>query len=101
MSLQRFTMDRMLGLVKVVHGTTAMLRFLRVVCGTTTPLAPCETRRVTTPISHSSEQGTLSITSLISKQVVPYQTRGGTCCLGVFTPKTQSLADLSMTNCEP
>jgi hypothetical protein len=41
MSLQRFTMGRMPGLAKVVHGTIAMLMFPRVVCGTMTPLAPC------------------------------------------------------------
>jgi hypothetical protein len=39
---------------------------------TTTPLAPCEPRRVTMPISHSSEQGTRPTTSLICKQAVPY-----------------------------
>jgi hypothetical protein len=44
--------------------------------GTTTPLAPCEPRRVTTPISHSSEQDTLPTTSIISKQVIPYRARG-------------------------
>jgi hypothetical protein len=55
MPLQRFTMGRMLGLAKVVHSTIAMLRFPGVVRGTMTPLAPCEPRRVTTPISHSSE----------------------------------------------
>jgi hypothetical protein len=66
--------------------------------GTTAPLAPCEPGQVTTPISHSSEQGTLLTASLISKQVVPYRTRGGTCCPGVSTPKTQSLADSSMIN---
>jgi hypothetical protein len=49
------------------------------------------------PISHSTEQGTLPTSSLISKQVVPYQTRGDTCCPMVSTPKTQSLADSSMT----
>jgi hypothetical protein len=32
-----------------------------------------------------------------SKQVVPYWTRGGTCCPRVSTPKTRSLADSSMT----
>jgi hypothetical protein len=101
MSLQRFTINRMLDLAKVVRGTIAMLRFLGVVCGTTVPLAPCEPRRVTTPISHSSEQGTLPTASLISKQVVPYQTCGGTCCPGVSTPKTRSLADSSMTNHKP
>jgi hypothetical protein len=50
MSLQRFTMDRMPGLAKVVRGTIAMLRFSGVVRGTTAPLAPCELRRVTMPI---------------------------------------------------
>jgi hypothetical protein len=34
----------------------------------------------------------------ISKQVVPYLTRGGTCCLGVSTRKILPLADSSMTN---
>jgi hypothetical protein len=65
--------------------------------GTMTPLALCEPRRVTTPISHSSEQDTHPTTSLISKQVIPYQTRGDICCLGVSTPKTRSLANSSMT----
>jgi hypothetical protein len=65
---------------------------------TMTPLAPCEPRRVTMPIFHSSEQGTLPTASLISGQAVPYQTRGSTCCPGVSTPMTQSLADLSMIN---
>jgi hypothetical protein len=98
MPLQRFTVGRMLGLAKVVRGTIAMLRFHRAGCGTMVPLAPCEPRRVTTPISHSSKQGTLPTTPLISKQAVPYQTCGGTCCPGVSTPKTQSLEDSSMTN---
>jgi hypothetical protein len=48
--------------------------------------------------SHSSEQGTLPTTSLISKQAIPYWTHGGTYCPGVSTPMTWSLADLSMTN---
>jgi hypothetical protein len=48
--------------------------------------------------SHSTEQYTLPIAFLISKQVIPYRTRGGTCCAGVSTPKTQSLAD-SRTTC--
>jgi hypothetical protein len=66
MPLQRFTMGHMPGLAKVVRGTIAMLRILGVVRGTTVPLAPCEPRRVTTPISHSSEQGILPTASLIS-----------------------------------
>jgi hypothetical protein len=36
-------------------------------------------------------------TYLISKQVVPYRTRGGTCCHGVSTAKIRSLSDLSTT----
>jgi hypothetical protein len=66
--------------------------------GTTAPLAPCEPGRVTTPTSHSSDQGTLPTAPLIIKQVVPYWTRGDTCCPGVSTPMTRYLADLSMTN---
>jgi hypothetical protein len=97
MPLQRFTMGRMPGLAKLVHGTKAMLRFPRVIRGTMTPLAPCGPRRVTMPIFHSSEQGTLPTSSLISKQVVPYRTCGGICCPGVYTPKIRSLADSSMT----
>jgi hypothetical protein len=98
MLLQRFTMGRMPGLAKIVCSTIARLRFPEVVHGTMAPLAPCEPRRITMPISHSSEQGTLPIASLISKQVVPYRTRGGTCCPGVSSPKTHSLVDSSMTN---
>jgi hypothetical protein len=75
-----------------------MLRFPGVVHGTMAPLALCEPRRVTMSIFHSSEQGTLPTISLISKQVIPYRTRGGTYCPGVSTHKTRSLADLSMTN---
>jgi hypothetical protein len=101
MSLQWFIMGRMPGLAKVVRGTIAMLRFPGVVRGTTTPLAPCQPRQVTTPISYSSEQGTLPTTTIISNQVVPYQSCGGTYCPGVSTPKTRSLADSSMTNHKP
>jgi hypothetical protein len=101
MLLQRFTMGCMLGLAKVVRGTIATLRFPGVVHNTTAPIAPCEPWWVTTPISHSSEQGTLHTSSLISKRAVPYRTHGDTCCLGESTPKTQSLADSSMTNHKP
>jgi hypothetical protein len=96
--LQRFTIGRISSLAKVVRGTIAMLRILGVVNGTMTPLTPCEPRRLTTSISHSSEQDILPTTSLISKKVVPYRTHGDTCCPEVSTPKTQSLADSSMTN---
>jgi hypothetical protein len=67
MLLQRFTMGRMSGLAKVVRGIIAMLRFPGVVHGTMTPLTLCEPRQVTTPIFHSSEQGTLPTAWLISK----------------------------------
>jgi hypothetical protein len=101
MPLQRFSMGHMPGLAKVVRGTIAMLRFHRVVHGTMAPLAPCEPKRVTTSIPHSSKQGTLPTASLISKQAVPYWICGGTCCPAVSTPKTRSLADLSFTNHKP
>jgi hypothetical protein len=47
---------------------------------------------------HSTEHDTPPIAYLISKQTVPYRTRGGTCCPGVPTPKIRSLVDSSMTN---
>jgi hypothetical protein len=47
---------------------------------------------------HSTEHDTQPMAYLISKQAVPYQTRGGTCCSGVSTPKIQSLVDSSMTS---
>jgi hypothetical protein len=55
-------MGRMPGLAKVVRGTIAILRFPGVVHGAMAPLAPCEPRWVTMPISHKSEQGTLTTT---------------------------------------
>jgi hypothetical protein len=51
--------------------TLAMLKFLGV---------------VTVPFLQT-EQDTLPTTPLISKKVIPYQTRGGTCCTGVSTHK--------------
>jgi hypothetical protein len=67
------------------------------------PLAPCgssDSQSVVTKndaIPHSTEQDTQPIAFLISKQAVPYQTRGGTCCPRVSTPKIRSLIDLSIT----
>jgi hypothetical protein len=52
-------------------------------------------RSVSFPTPPSKTQ---PIAALISKQVIPYRTRGGTCCPTVSTPKTRSLADSSMTN---
>jgi hypothetical protein len=48
-------------------------------------------------IPHSTEHDTQPIAYLISKQVVPYRTHGGTCCPGVSTPQIWSLADSSTT----
>jgi hypothetical protein len=50
MPLQMFTMGRMPGLAKVVHGIIAMLRFSGLLHGTTTPLAPCGPERMTMPL---------------------------------------------------
>jgi hypothetical protein len=86
---------------KLCQGSTQYHSIAQVSRGsrsTTTPIAPCEPGRVTTPNSHSSEEGTLTTAALISKQSVSYRTRGGTCCTSVSTPKTQSLADSSMIN---
>jgi hypothetical protein len=47
---------------------------------------------------HSTEHDTQPIAYLISKQDVPYQTRGGTCSPGGSTPKIRCLADSSMTS---
>jgi hypothetical protein len=88
MPLQRFTMSRMPSFAKVSQGSHS----------TTAPLAPCEPGWVTTPISHSSKQGTLPIVPQISRQAIQYRTRGCTLCPGMSTPKTQSLSDWSMTN---
>jgi hypothetical protein len=46
---------------------------------------------------HSTEQDTQPIVSLISKQVVPHRTCGGTCCPGVSPPKIRPLVDSSTT----
>jgi hypothetical protein len=51
MPLQRFTMGRMSGLAKLVHGTIAMLRFSGVVRCTTDPLALSGLERMTMPLS--------------------------------------------------
>jgi hypothetical protein len=86
---------------KLCQGSTQYQSIAKVSRGshsTTAPLAPCEPGRVTTPNSHSSEQHTLPTASLISKQVIPYRTRGSTCCPGVSSPMTQSLADSSIIN---
>jgi hypothetical protein len=47
---------------------------------------------------HSTEHDTQTIAYLISKQVIPYRTHGGTCSPGVSTPKIRSIADSSMTS---
>jgi hypothetical protein len=47
---------------------------------------------------HSTEHDTQSIVFLISKQAVPYWTRGDKSCPEGSTPKIRSLADSSVTN---
>jgi hypothetical protein len=77
----------------------ALLRFLAQM----SPLAPCgssHSESIVTKydvIPHSTEQDTQPIAFLISKQVVPYRTHGGTCCPVVSTPMIRSLADSSTT----
>jgi hypothetical protein len=44
-------MGHMPDVAKVVRGTIAMLRFPRVVCDTTVPLAQCGPERMTMPLS--------------------------------------------------
>jgi hypothetical protein len=44
-----------------------------------------ETKSASNP--HSTKQDIQPIAFLISKQVIPYWTRGGTCCPGGSTPK--------------
>jgi hypothetical protein len=46
---------------------------------------------------HSTKQDTQPIAYLISKLVIPYRTRGGTCYPGVSTHKIWFLADSSTT----
>jgi hypothetical protein len=60
------------------------------------PLAPCGLICIAIPVP-LFQQDKLTRALLISQQAVSYRTRGGTCCLGVSTPKIRSLADSSMT----
>jgi hypothetical protein len=62
--------------------------------GPSCTLWPCRYRH-TSP-THPTRQLTSGF--LISQQSIPYQTRGGTCCPEVSTPKIWSLADSSITN---
>jgi hypothetical protein len=61
------------------------------------PLAPCGLVGIAIPVPRF-RQDKLTRAFLISQQAVPYQTRGGTCCPGVSTPKIRSLANSSMTS---
>jgi hypothetical protein len=62
------------------------------------PLAPGGINEVLAVPLRSTKSDTLSKVFLISKQVVPYQTPGGTCYPGGSTSKNRSLADSSKTN---
>jgi hypothetical protein len=61
------------------------------------PLVPYGLIAIAIPVPRF-RQDKLTRAFLISQQVVPYQTCGGTCCPGVSTPKIRSLADSSMTS---
>jgi hypothetical protein len=86
------------------HGPPAVLRFP----GQSGPFCTMWFRQFTQNVtktghkdrshSHSTEHDNQPMAYLISKQVIPYRTRGGTCCPGVSTPKIRSLADLSLTS---
>jgi hypothetical protein len=95
MPIQRFTMGRMPGLAKVVRSTIAMLRFPKVVTVQRPLLNRVslgeELRQIPT---HPSK-------AHFPQQVIPNRTSGSTCCPGVSTPMTWSLADLSLTNHKP
>jgi hypothetical protein len=65
------------------------------------PLAPCRFQEVVTVPLRSTKSDTLPEAFLISKQAVPYQTHGGTCCLVGLTPKNRPLADSSKSNHKP
>jgi hypothetical protein len=65
------------------------------------PLAPGGLKEVFTVPLCSTKSDTLPKVFLISKQVVPYQILGGTCCPRGSTPKNRSLADSSKTNHKP
>jgi hypothetical protein len=59
----------------------AVLRF-----PTQAPLALCGSQDTHNALLHASEQDALPVACLISKQVVPYQTRGDTGCFrGVYS----------------
>jgi hypothetical protein len=63
------------------------------------PLAPCGLVGIGIGIPVLRfRQDILTRAFLISQQAIPYRTCGGTCCPGVSTPKTRSLADSSMTS---
>jgi hypothetical protein len=65
---------------------------------TLAPFAPCGSQAKHCALPHITEQDTLPIASLVSKQDDPYGTRGGTGCSGGHTPKNRSLVDSSKTN---
>jgi hypothetical protein len=62
------------------------------------PLALVGLKEVFAVPLRSIKLDTLPKVFIISKQVVSYQTHGGTCYLGGSTPKKSFLADSSKTN---
>jgi hypothetical protein len=80
MPLQRFTLGCMTCLAKVSPQR---------------PLLHHAVYRYSHTLHRTTEQDTLPKAILIIQQAVPYQTHGGTVCLGWSTPKNRSLADSS------
>jgi hypothetical protein len=92
-SLQRFTTG-------VCHALLWFLLTLGPACSAKFspdlgPLLRLEGQITSCVFPYTTEQDSQSISPLISKQVVSYQTHGGTYCPGVSTPKIWSLADSS------
>jgi hypothetical protein len=65
------------------------------------PLTLGEFKEVFAVPLRSTKSDTLSKVFLISKQAVPYQTLGDTCCPRLSTPKNMSLVDSSKSNHKP
>jgi hypothetical protein len=91
MPLQRFTLGSMTYLAKV----SPQRPLLHAKVFPQRPLLHHAVYRNNHTLHRTTEQGTLNKAILISQQVVPYQTHGGTVCPRWSTPKNRSLADSS------
>jgi hypothetical protein len=66
-----------LGMVSPTKAPLTMLRFPH-----RAPLTPCGFSSTPCTLLRTTDHGTFFVVILISEQVVPYQTCGGTCCPG-------------------